>query len=132
MYRASLFAFFLTLLAGCAGASSAAEAPLPPDADTQDLVIALERDGYIPDSGPFRLSPLLDAAGQELRVGRSTLHVFEYPSAQAAADDVGDLGVVTAPVPATVYRSGRLAVIFFGTDTSLQVTLAQLLGPAVL
>ena len=122
----------LLFLAGCAGAGSAVEPPLPPDADTQDLIVALERDGYVPDSGPFRLAPLLDVAGQELRVGSSTLHVFEYASAQEAADDVGDLGVVTAPVPATVYRSGRLAVVYFGTDTSLQVTLSQLLGPAVL
>ena len=131
--RLVLFVLPFLFVLGCGSAQQAIEPPLPADATIGDLIVALERDGYIADAGPFRLAPLLDVAGHELRFRRGgALHVFEYDTAQEAAADVGDLGVVTAPTSATVYRSGRLAVVYFGTDPGLQLTLSQLLGRAVL
>ena len=72
---------------------------------------------------------LAQAGASVVLVDRDGVHERSDAALRIAAR----LGYARASVSgATVYRSGRLAVVYFGTDAGLQLTLSQLLGPAVL
>lgn len=132
-----------------AGATTARPAP-PPASPTClgtghweecTLPDRLERAGLVPIARDSIRRPWLAVPGRTWQLHRSRLHVFRYPDAAAAAQDLATLDTlraapardttITWPSPVTLLASDNLLAILESTDAVLieRVSLALTAGP---
>ena len=101
------------------------------------LVDALRTSGASVEEAGSLMQPFLSVTGQVIRVNGADLQVYEYPSEQAAASDAAMIApdgssttttMITWIEPPHFHRSGRLLVLYLGSDTAMLDLLTNLLG----
>lgn len=108
--------------------------------DMQSLMDALSAEGASVESGDNISQPFFAVEGQTIQIDGMDVQVFEFPdsgAAQAAASTISSDGSsigtsmmmwVEAP---HFYQSGRLIVIYVGTDEHMLTLLASILGEQI-
>lgn len=106
--------------------------------DYRGLVSALKKSGMTVRRGGRVSQPFFSVRGRTLNLGGESVQVFEYARAAAAGRDAKRVepsgsGVATS-MPMWVgtphfYKSGRLIVLYVGSDQSVIKALENALGP---
>jgi len=138
------------LLSGCAGnatpapATSATESPSasaePSTAveDQDSLIAALEAQGATVETGEPITQPFFTPEGHVLKVNGADLQVFEYESPEAMESEAGQVAPDGGSIGTSMvswmdtphfYKSGRIIVLYVGSDEAILGLLESVLGP---
>ncbi|HWP57007.1 MAG TPA: hypothetical protein VNL14_03850 [Candidatus Acidoferrales bacterium] len=105
--------------------------------DYAGLVEHLRGAGFAPRFEEIVEQPFFSVKGKVLAIGDEHLQVFEYPTPEAASAEAARISpdgmtVGTTKVhwlgPPHFYRSGKLLVLYLGTDKGLRRALESALG----
>ncbi len=131
-YRVVLpFALFTLLLAGCAGSSSVTDVGESVD-HLEDLVTHLGRQGYILRPTGLTVPFSLADIGYEYRVLGERIRIYEFSSTEMAERAVDEFILDSSGGgTSSVFQHGAMMVAYAGRSPSLQLTLANKLGPAI-
>jgi hypothetical protein len=107
-----------------------------PVRDQPSLIDALRAAGHTSNPTGFAQQPFLSGSGNTVQVDGETIQVFEYPDEAAARGDAAKIpadanipGVsVSWPAQPHFYQTGRIIVIYAGTDAKLLASLESTLG----
>ena len=131
-------------VSGCG--TSATATPLSPAASSEPLVVedqaslvaALQASGATVETGDAVTQEFFGPEGAIIKVNGADVQVFEYESPEAmeneaaqVAPDGGSIGtsmVMWMDVP-HFYKTGRLIVLYVGSDDAIPGLLEQVLGP---
>lgn len=99
-----------------------------------DLVIALEAQGAAVEVAETVEQPFLTPEGRILRVDGATVQVFEYPGEEAMEREAAQLTEGGGPLVTWVddphfYKSGRILVLYVGSDPAILDLLENTVGP---
>jgi hypothetical protein len=120
------------------GALAAGEKTRAGVTDHAALIEHLRASGFAPRFEETVEQPFFSVKGRVLAVGGEHVQVFEYPTPDAAAAEAArispdGMSVGTAKIhwlgPPHFYRSGKLLVLYIGTDKAVQRALESALGP---
>ncbi len=133
-------ALSLALVGGCdIGGGPPASPPTShggPVVDQPSLIDALRQAGHTVNPVGTIQQPFLSAPGNTVQVNNETIQVFEYESEAAASADAAKIPP-DANIPGMMinwvaqphfYRSGRIIVIYPGTDPTVLAALETALG----
>lgn len=140
--RTRILLLFTLVLSGCANNSLAAAPPATMDPlaveDQADLVSALETAGATVEIGEPISQAFFSPEGSILKVNGADVQVFEYDSMEAmgteasqVASDGGSIGtsMVTWVDTPHFFKSGRILVLYVGSDSAVLDLLEGILGP---
>jgi hypothetical protein len=130
------------LVSGCANNSQAASpAPTTEPLAVQDkssLIAALEAAGATVELGEPISQPFFMPEGSIVKINGADVQIFEYESSEEMADeaslvssDGGSIGtsMVTWMDTPHFYKTGRIIVLYVGSDTAVLNLLEGALGP---
>lgn len=136
-----LLLVFTLMVSGCGSAPNASAANASPEPllveDQASLITALEVAGASVEAGDPVSQVFFSPEGSIIKVNGADVQVFEYESAEVmeseasqVAPDGGSIGTnmvmwVEAP---HFYKSGRLIVLYVGSDEAVLRLLEQVLG----
>jgi len=144
-YIFTLLSIFGLVLAACASQPPAAETPdietgsgISSIAGFDDLVAALEAAGAQVESAGEIEQAFLSAPGQIIKLNGTDVQVFEYATPEVAEAEAGTISPDGTSTNTTMitwvdaphfYRSGRLIVLYVGSDEEIISLLEGVLGP---
>jgi hypothetical protein len=108
------------------------------DEDQASLVAALEASGATVETGEPITQPFFSPQGNIPKVNGADVQVFEYESAEAreseasqVAPDGGSIGtsMVTWMDTPHFYKTGRMIVLYVGSDETILNLLESVIGP---
>ena len=132
-------------LAGCAAAPTGGPAPSPVVShggavkDQVSLIDALRQKGATVEIAPDPVEqPFFSVAGTSVVVNDAPVQVYEYANENEAAAqaakispdgyEIGGTTMVTWIEPPHFFRTGRIIVLYVGTDEKTLALLTELLG----
>lgn len=137
-----LLLVFALIVSGCGGNSLAAgtDVTAKPDAvqDKTALVDSLQDAGATVEEGDPLSQPFFTPEGSILKVNGADVQVFEYESMEAMEEeasqvmpDGGSIGrsMVSWMDTPHFYKSGRIIVLYVGSDEAVLGLLEKALGP---
>jgi hypothetical protein len=138
-----LLMFFVPALTACGTRATPTPTPAPSEAagtieDQTSLVAALEAAGATVELGEPVTQEFFAVEGQIIKVNGQDVQVFEYDSPEAMQSDaalvspdggtIGTSSVMWMDAP-HFYKSGKIIVLYVGSDEVTVSLLDQTLGP---
>ncbi len=135
-YKRILSIGLLLLLAFTVAACGPSNDGLASDYDS--LVEKLQSAGAAVEEGDELLQPFFSVPAKVIKVNGSDVQVFEYAEAASADEEAAQVSADGFSIGTTMlswmdtphfYKSGKLIVLYVGSDAEVLTTLEQALGP---
>ncbi len=106
--------------------------------DYSNFIVQLTAEGVAVKETGELMQPFFSITGKTIKADEQDIQIFEYAHGGAMAEDAGDVSPDGFSIGTTMlswidsphfYKSGRIIVIYIGSDADMIKTLEDILGP---